>query len=705
MPADAAAPVIAAAAGILAGEWSILGVPRKDIASPEWFLDPVTSIKAPQAEYCFRIDHRREEVTGNVKQVWELSRMHHITVLAAAYALSGDASYAEAAADQLESWWAANPFLSGINWTSGIELGVRLIAWVWTRRLLEGWPGAAALFEGNDQALSQIWWHQRYLAAFQSRGSSSNNHVVAEAAGQLTAALAFPWFAESTRWQARAARLLERELAHNTFAGGINRELASDYHGFVAELGLVAAVEADRAGRPLDDSTWRIITRMLDAGAATLDESLRSPRQNDGDDGRGLLLAPPEANRWATLLAVGRELVGAPSWWPECPPDAASVLISAMGRRRVIGDRPQGGRGSAFVGGGSPEERARGGSGGASGSAVPVSASASAGAPASASADAPASTLRGSASAGAPVSAPAGNPASASVATPASAPAIPSVLHGRRPATRPSHFDDAGLAILRTPASDGPEIWCRCDGGPHGFLSIVAHAHADALSVELRHGGVDILADPGTYCYHGEPRWRSYFRSTIGHNTLELAGRDQSTPGGPFLWTRHATTRVLQSVTDYRDSGVAGGWRNGSDTEVLTWSAEHDGYSVLESPASHRRTVRLRRWKRLIEIVDRVESSAQHPFRLAFHVGPEVTVDLEDHTANLAWSNRSGSGATAVLELPSAATWKIHRGSDEPVLGWYSPHFGEKEPSSTLIGSGVTSAGRFELLTTLQFDS
>ena len=54
VPADAAAPVIAAAAGILAGEWSILGVPRKDIASPEWFLDPVTSIKAPQAEYCFR---------------------------------------------------------------------------------------------------------------------------------------------------------------------------------------------------------------------------------------------------------------------------------------------------------------------------------------------------------------------------------------------------------------------------------------------------------------------------------------------------------------------------------------------------------------------------------------------------------------------------------------------------------------------------
>ena len=95
---------------------------------------------------------------------------------------------------------------------------------------------------------------------------------------------------------------------------------------------------------------------------------------------------------------------------------------------------------------------------------------------------------------------------------------------GRPADRRPSRFADAGLTILRTDPPDSPEIWCRCDGGPHGFLSIAAHAHADALSVEVRYDGVDILADPGTYCYHGEPEWRSYFRSTIGHNTVEIGG-------------------------------------------------------------------------------------------------------------------------------------------------------------------------------------
>ena len=103
--------------------------------------------------------------------------------------------------------------------------------------MLEGWPGAAALFEENIIAAHQIYWHQRFLATFRSRGSSANNHVIAEAAGQLVASGAFPWFAESRRWQDDASRLLDDELAHNTFPSGLNREQAFDYHGLVAELG------------------------------------------------------------------------------------------------------------------------------------------------------------------------------------------------------------------------------------------------------------------------------------------------------------------------------------------------------------------------------------------------------------------------------------------------------------------------------------
>ena len=180
---------------------------------PDWFRDPVTGRRSAPDRYAFRIDHRSEEQVGNVKQVWEISRLQHLTLLATAWFLTHEEQYARRVADQLRSWWRENPFLSGVHWTSGIELGIRLISLAWIRRLLDDWPGVADLFERDALALRQIRWHQQYLAAFPSRGSSANNHVIAEAAGQLVASCAFPWFPESERWRRRSA-LSARTRAH-----------------------------------------------------------------------------------------------------------------------------------------------------------------------------------------------------------------------------------------------------------------------------------------------------------------------------------------------------------------------------------------------------------------------------------------------------------------------------------------------------------
>lgn len=590
--------VIAAADEIMAGRYELLGVVRKDMEDPDWFFDPVTGRRAPQVDYCFRVDSRSEDVTGNVKQVWELSRMHHLTVLATAFALSGDERYARRVARHLRSWWRENPFLSGVHWTSGIEIGLRLIAWVWVRRLLEGWAGARDLFEDNDTAVTQIWWHQRYLDAFRSRGSSANNHVIAEAAGQLVASLAFDWFEESPRWASEAASLLEAELRRNTFPSGVNREMAFDYHGFVAELGLVAAVEADRAGRPLDEGTWELLARMLDVVAATVDVRLRAPRQGDGDDGRALVLEPSPATRWADLLALGSDIFGAPGWWPTCPQGATSRIVASLASR-----------------------------------------------------------------------------------------------HPRRfaDARRPSHFADAGLTIMRSAPAHGPEIWCRCDAGPHGFLSIAAHAHADALAVEVRHGGVEVLADPGTYCYQGQAEWRRYFRSTLGHNTVEIAGQDQSKSGGPTLWIRHADSRLVDLGT-------------GEDGEVTRWVAEHDGYTSLRPPATHRRAVDLSSAERRLTILDQVETQGCHPVRLAFHLGPDVDARLHGRFVELRWSVGDTGSERATLHLPEGPTWSVVRGSSNPVLGWYSKGFGQKQPTTTIVGE-LSCHGGLELRTVLNFGS
>src|SRR5262249_4547644 len=379
-------------------------------------------------------------------------------------------------------------------------------------------------------------------------------------------------------------RLLENELARNTFPSGIGRELASDYQCFITELGLIAAVEAQASDRPLNAATWQRLCAMTDSAAALADERLRPPRQGDDDEGRALLLDAPECGRWPLLLSLGEAIFGRLAWWPPTGASASGAVIGAMigGRRHVTG----------------------------------------------------------------------------------------------RPAQRPSRFADAGTTVLRTAGGQAPEIWCRLDGGPHGFLSIAAHAHADALSVEVRYGGVDILADPGTYCYHGEPEWRAYFRSTIAHNTVELDGRNQSRDGGPFLWLSHANAREI----DVRDAG-----------ETAEWIAEHDGYLSLDPPARHRRTVRLDRAARALDIIDEIDSGGLE-VRPALRPGPHVSAELAGTGAVLRWPGAASPGA-ARLALPAGLAWSLHRGETNPILGWYSSGLERRVPAFTLLGRGRWAAG------------
>ena len=504
-------------------------------------------------ELAFRIHHRDESETGNIKQIWELSRHHHLTVLASAWWLTERRAVRRGRRPlSCGPGGAANPFLTGVHWTSGIEIGVRLIALgldpTAAGRLAEGRrPVRAQRRRGPADRLAPGVPGRLPQPRHPRRTTTSSPRRPACSCG----ACAFPWFAESDSWRDQASALLQRELAANTFPDGINRELATDYHRFVLELGLVAAVEADAAGRPLSAETWQLLTRMLDAGAG------RRRRRAAARRGRTTV------TRAGRSSSTTRSSIRGPS---RSAPGSALLGAARLGRRLAGGVGP----GRAVLGAiGRPRPDGPG--------------------------DSPAADLP------------------------------------RRRA----------WSLLRSRPTDGPEIWCRCDGGPHGFLSIAAHAHADALSIEVRHDGVDILADPGTYCYHGEPAWRDWFRSTAAHNTLEVAGVDQAESGGPFLWTTtvHSTTLAAEV----------------GDRPRQVWTAEHDGYRRLATPTTHRRSVILDSVSRRLVVQDSLDADQPVPVTLAWQLGPAVEVSLAEGVAELSWPTENGV-ARGRLPCPAAST-------------------------------------------------
>jgi hypothetical protein len=168
------------------------------------------------------------------------------------------------------------------------------------------------------------------------------------------------------------------------------------------------------------------------------------------------------------------------------------------------------------------------------------------------------------------------------------------------------------------------------DAGPLGSLA-GGHGHADALSVQLTANGRPMLIDPGACCYTCPERDR--FRGTAAHNTLQIDGRDQAEPAGPFAWKSMPETIVDR-------------WHTAEDCDFF---AGHHGMH-------HRSVVGLKSKFWLVR--DTVTGAGTHRLDIHWHY-----LDVRD---------------LAILP-PAGHTWS------QTTERWdWSPIYGKKEPAYVL---------------------
>jgi hypothetical protein len=238
-------------------------------------------------------------------------------------------------------------------------------------------------------------------------------------------------------------------------------------------------------------------------------------------------------------------------------------------------------------------------------------------------------------------------------------------------------FPEGGYYVLASDRGDENEIVTIFDAGPLGLSPLNAHGHADALSLWLSYGGQEFLIDPGTYCYHRSPVWRSYFRGTAAHNTIRVDGEDQSVPGGTFLWLETADCRVQRF--DHTEEFI----------EVIAF---HDGYRRLRDPVIHKRGLRLFKKSRTLVITDRLECQGVHDIELFFHFSEKCQV-RQVGSRSFEASNRR---KRISIRVDSRLNPELYRGCEKPIFGWVSRSFGVKEPCFTLVARvGITGSTEF----------
>lgn len=221
------------------------------------------------------------------------------------------------------------------------------------------------------------------------------------------------------------------------------------------------------------------------------------------------------------------------------------------------------------------------------------------------------------------------------------------------------HFPDGGYLISRDRIFS-----VTFDGGPLGIAPGYGHGHADGLSFLLYHKGNPVVVDSGTCVYNGPPRWRDYFRSSSAHNTLQIDGKGPVEPLDTFRWDGPLEVA--------HDSPVEGnGWT------LLRGRLRWGGFV-------HCRCV-LHLFGGAVIILDQVEGTGEHHLDWRLHFHPRWSI------GGCVDGRIQAGGPTGSLEIllltASPLSPCVLRGSLDPMGGWYSEHYGDKIPTSTLAWS------------------
>ncbi|MDH5181183.1 MAG: heparinase II/III family protein [Gammaproteobacteria bacterium] len=267
-----------------------------------WHMDHSANKLTPVI-YSKKIDYRDFNKNGDCKLVWEPNRHHHLVILARACRATGEKKYASAVVQQIEHWIETNPFGKGMNWRSPLELGIRLINWVWALDLIADADVCPVSVKQRivENIYLQCWDVSRKF----SQGTSANNHLVGEAAGVYVAASYFPNMLHAKVWREQSKKILEQQIKLQTYPDGCTREQALGYEFFVIQFYVLSGLVGRWCKDEFSDEYWQTIEQLY-SFVAQLSAGGKLPMFGDRDDGYVLNLGntPDDIPANLSLAAV-----------------------------------------------------------------------------------------------------------------------------------------------------------------------------------------------------------------------------------------------------------------------------------------------------------------------------------------------------------------------------------------------------------------
>ena len=198
------------------------------------------------------------EAIHDVKFVWEPSRFSVVYLLARAYAGTRDERYPESFWKLIQDWGDKNPPNQGVNWVSGQEVALRVMAWCFGLRAFLNSPSSTPRRIAN--LLHMIEVHGNRIAGFIGYAlSQKNNHGIGEAVGLFTIGTLFPEFDRAKEWRNIGRRLLELQVVKQVYEDGSYIQHSFNYQRVFIDYVVWALRLAELNNNPFSKENYEIL--------------------------------------------------------------------------------------------------------------------------------------------------------------------------------------------------------------------------------------------------------------------------------------------------------------------------------------------------------------------------------------------------------------------------------------------------------------
>ena len=247
---------------------------------------------------------------------------------------------------------------------------------------------------------------------------------------------------------------------------------------------------------------------------------------------------------------------------------------------------------------------------------------------------------------------------------------------GVAPEKKSIAFENAGLYIMRSEWSQDAN-YLLFDAGPFGG----PHGHEDKLSIEVAAFGQPFLVDSGSFTYDPKNCFRTYFVDSRSHNTVLVDGKSQVrrwTPANLHPQLEEKSDAIWQSTDDF--DYVAASYREGYGEYAMRKPAE----AKVASDVVHTRRVLFVKPDYWV-VIDELSGVEAHEYQLLFHTQPGVTLSTGSEQRTILTSTLGNARLALIPARPELLAREEKMGEEDPVQGWYSAGYNQKQPATTII--------------------